>query len=98
MTMWSCTVRPSVSAALATSRVMAMSALDGVGSPLGWLSVSMAIVPAVFIAEFHAMFAMYMNSVSILYGSAAQALRITMCISPWAASGASHEYALSMRV
>ena len=35
-------------------------------SPLaGSLAVSMAIVPAVSMAEFQAMFAMYMNSTSI---------------------------------
>ena len=34
-------------------------------SPSASLSVSIAIVSAVFIDEFHAMFAMYRNSVSI---------------------------------
>jgi len=57
----------------------------------GSLSVSMRKVSGMFIAEFHAMLAMYMNSVSILYGSPAQALCTTMCISPCAATGASHE-------
>ncbi len=63
----------------------------------GSLSVSMRMVSAVFIAEFHAMFAMYMNSVSIGYGSPFAALAITMCIMPCAAIGASQENALSMR-
>ena len=44
------------------------------------------------------MFAMYMNSVSIWYGSPAQALVMTMCIMPCAASGASQVNALSMRI
>ena len=43
------------------------------------------------------MLAMYMNSVSIGYGSPFQALRINRCIRPCAAIGASHENALSMR-
>ena len=55
------------------------------------------MVPAVFIDEFQPMLAMYRNSRSTGYGSPAQALRITMCIRPWAATGASHEYALSIR-
>ena len=63
----------------------------------GSLSVSMRRVSGMFIAEFHAMLAMYMNSVSIGYGSPFQALRINRCISPCAAIGASHENALSMR-
>ena len=40
----------------------------------GSLSVSMRSVSGMFIAEFHAMLAMYMNSVSILYGSPFQAI------------------------
>ena len=40
----------------------------------GSLSVSMRRVSGMFIAEFHAMLAMYMNSVSILYGSPFQAI------------------------
>src|SRR5262249_4066426 len=63
----------------------------------GSLSVNMWIVWAVFIAEFHAMLAMYMNSVSIGYGSPLHALWMTICIIPWAEIGASHENALSMR-
>ncbi len=43
------------------------------------------------------MLAMYMNSVSIGYGSPLWALVITRCIRPWAASGASQENALSIR-
>src|SRR5918996_723640 len=67
-------------------------------SPLeGSLAVSISIVPAVFMAEFQAMFAMYMNRVSIGYGSPLWALVITRCNRPWAASGASQENALSMR-
>ena len=58
----------------------------------------MRMVSPGFIDEFHAMFAMYMNNVSILYGSPAQALAITMCIMPCAASGASQVNALSMRI
>ncbi len=50
-----------------------------------------------FIDEFHAMLAMYMNSVSIWYGSPAWALAITVCISPCADIGASQVNALSMR-
>ena len=57
----------------------------------------MRIVSAVFIAEFQATLAMYIKSVSIGYGSPFQALAMTMCIMPWAAIGASHENALSMR-
>ena len=49
-------------------------------------------------AEFQAMFAMYMNSTSIGYGSRSWAFLITRCIRPWAASGASHENARSMRL
>ena len=64
----------------------------------GSRSVSMAAVSAVFMAEFQAMFAMYMKRVSMGYGSPAQALRITVCIIPWAAIGASHENALSILV
>ncbi len=63
----------------------------------GSLSVSMRIVSAVFIAEFHAMFDIYIKSVSIGYGSPFAALAMTMCIMPWAAIGASHENALSIR-
>ena len=37
------------------------------------------------------MLAMYMNSVSIGYGSPFQAFVMTMCIRPWAAIGASQE-------
>ena len=37
MIRWSCTVTPSGFAALIMSRVTAMSAFDGVGSPEGWL-------------------------------------------------------------
>ena len=44
-----------------------------------------------FMAEFQPMLAMYMNSTSTGYGSPLAALAITMCIRPWAASGASHE-------
>ena len=60
-------------------------------------AVSIAIVPAVFMAEFQAMLVMYMNSVSIGYGSPLWAFVITRCSMPWAASGASHENALSIR-
>ena len=63
----------------------------------GSFSVNMRIVSAVFIAEFHAMFVIYINSVSIGYGSPFAALAMTMCIMPCAAIGASHENALSMR-
>jgi len=52
---------------------------------------------AVFIAEFHAMLAMYIKRVSIEYGFAFQALAMTICIMPCAAIGASQEKALSMR-
>jgi hypothetical protein len=51
----------------------------------------MSCVRAVFIDEFHAMFAMNSISVSIGYGSPSTALRITMCIMPCAAIGLSHE-------
>ena len=44
-----------------------------------------------FIEEFQLMFAMYMNSTSTGYGSPFAALVMTICISPWAAIGASHE-------
>ena len=37
MTMWSWTAMPSLAAASWTSRVISMSALDGVASPEGWL-------------------------------------------------------------
>lgn len=57
----------------------------------------MSITPRVFIDEFHAMLAMYMNSVSILYGSPACAFEMTMCISPCADIGLSQVNALSMR-
>src|SRR6056297_2659625 len=50
-----------------------------------------------FIDEFQLMLAMYMNRTSTGYGSPLAALLMTICISPWAAMGASHEYALSMR-
>src|ERR1700730_7772539 len=63
----------------------------------GSLSVSIRIVSAVFIAEFQAMLAMYMKSVSMEYGSPFHALAMTMCIRPGAAIGASQEKALSMR-
>ena len=43
------------------------------------------------------MLAMNISSVSIRYGSPAQALRITVCIIPCAASGYAHENAWSMR-
>ena len=61
------------------------------------LSVSISTVSAGFMAEFQLMFAMYRNKVSMGYGSPLQALWMTICIMPWAASGASHENALSMR-
>jgi hypothetical protein len=63
----------------------------------GSRAVSISIVPETFMAEFQAMLAMYRNSVSIGYGSPRYALVITRCISPWAASGASQENALSIR-
>ena len=66
-------------------------------SPLASLSVSQPIVSAVFIDEFQLMFAMNISSVSILYGSPAQALRITVCIMPCADSGYAHENAWSIR-
>ena len=66
-------------------------------SPSSFCAHSMSRVPAVFIAEFHAMLAMNSSSVSIGYGSPATALAITMCIRPCAAIGDSHEYALSIR-
>ena len=66
-------------------------------APSSFCAHSMSRVPPVFIAEFHAMFAMNSSSVSIGYGSPATALAITMCIMPCAAIGDSHEYALSMR-
>jgi hypothetical protein len=57
----------------------------------GSVSVSILMVSVVFIDEFQLMFAMNINRTSIGYGSPAQALRMTMCIMPWAASGASQE-------
>ena len=60
-------------------------------SPLSSLSVSQRMVSAVFIAEFQLMLAMNRNSMSIVYGSPAQALRITVCIMPCTASGYAHE-------
>ena len=67
-------------------------------SPLeGCFAVSIRVVPAVFMAEFQAMFVMYMKSVSIGYGSPLWAFVITRCSMPWAASGASQENALSIR-
>ena len=63
----------------------------------GFLSVSIRIVSAAFIAEFHAMLDMYIKSVSIGYGSPCHAFWMTMCIMPCAAIGASQEKALSMR-
>ena len=67
-------------------------------SPSSSLSVSISMTERVFMEEFHDMFAMYMNSVSILYGMPAWALEITMCIMPWADMGFSHVKALSMRM
>ena len=60
-------------------------------------SVSRRIVSRVAIAEFHAMFAMNISSVSMRYGSPATALRITVCSMPCAASGYSQLNALSIR-
>ncbi len=57
----------------------------------------MSRTSAVFMLEFHAMLAMNSSSVSMRYGSPLAALLITMCITPCADSGVSHEYALSMR-
>ena len=61
------------------------------------LSVSISLVPLVFMDEFHDMFAMNIISVSTGYGSPRQAFEITMCIMPWAATGNSQLNALSMR-
>jgi hypothetical protein len=66
-------------------------------SPRSSFARNMSCTPCGFIDEFHAMLAMKRISVSIAYGSAATALAMTMCISPCAASGDSHEYALSIR-
>ncbi len=63
----------------------------------GSLSASIRIVSALFIAEFQAMLAIYIKSVSIGYGSPFHALVMTICIMPCAAIGASQENALSMR-
>ena len=67
-------------------------------SPVSSLSFSMLRVSPVFIAEFHAILAMKINSVSMRYGSPRHALVMTLCIMPCTASGYSHENALSMRI
>jgi len=56
-------------------------------SPSAPLSVSQCMVSAVFMAEFQLMFAMNRNSTSTGLGSAAQALRMTVCSMPCTASG-----------
>ena len=56
-------------------------------SPAASLSVSQCMVSRVFIAEFQLMLAMNISRVSILYGSPACALRMTVCIIPCADSG-----------
>ena len=56
-------------------------------SPLASLSVSHCWVSAVFMAEFQLMLAMNRNSTSTGFGSAAQALRMTVCSMPCTASG-----------
>ena len=67
-------------------------------SPLpGSRSVNHCSVCVVCIAEFQAMLAMNSSSVSIGYGSPAQALRITVCSMPWIASGYCQLKAWSMR-
>ena len=60
-------------------------------SPSASLSVSQRMVSPVFIAEFQLMLAMNSNSTSIVCGSPAQALRITVCIMPCTASGYAQE-------
>jgi hypothetical protein len=40
MMTWSCKTIDSASAAARISRVMSMSAAEGVGSPLGWLCIA----------------------------------------------------------
>ena len=56
-------------------------------SPASSLSVSQRMVSAVFMAEFQLMLAMNRKSTSIGAGSAAQALRMTVCSMPCTASG-----------
>ncbi len=56
-------------------------------SPSAPLSVSHCMVCAVFIAEFQLMLAMNRNNRSTGFGSAAQALRITVCSMPCTARG-----------
>ena len=55
------------------------------------------MTPPVFIEEFQDMLAIYINNVSILYGSPACAFEITMCINPCDDIGFSQVNALSMR-
>ena len=52
----------------------------------------------VFMVLFQAMLAMKISSVSMRYGSPLTALVMTLCISPCADSGCSHENAWSMRI
>ncbi len=66
-------------------------------SPFSSLSLSILRTSTVFIVEFHAMLAMKISSVSILYGSPRQALVMTLCIRPCTDSGYSQEKPLSMR-
>jgi len=66
-------------------------------SPSARLSFSILRTSDVFIVEFQAMLAMKIISVSIGYGSPRHAFVMTLCISPWADSGCSHENPLSMR-
>ena len=62
------------------------------------MSVIYFMAFSTFIDEFHAIFAIYINKTSILYGSPAQALWSAICIIPCIASGYSHEKALSSLV
>ena len=67
-------------------------------SPVASFALSISRTAMVFMVEFHAMFAMKISSVSRRYGSPLIALVMTLCISPCADSGCSHEKPLSMRI
>jgi hypothetical protein len=53
MMMWSCTSTPSLSPAWMIFLVMSMSAMEGVGSPEGWLCTRMMAVEASSSARLH---------------------------------------------
>ena len=67
-------------------------------SPASSFRFSISRTAIVFMLLFHAMLAMKISSVSMRYGSPLTAFVITLCISPCALSGCSHENAWSMRI